>query len=140
MYFNSLCCVVFLVSHKTFTALTQLGYCYRFGEGVERNMQEAVRLYRLAVDQRYALAQYHLAFCFRNGEGVQQDDQESARLYRAAALQGHSESHYWLGNCYKHGIGVEMNKLMAACFYRLTDELGYVFAQHNLNELNLSSV
>ncbi len=52
-------------------------------------MQEAVRLCRLAADQRYPLAQFYLAYCFTNRKEVEHDEVEAAQLHRAAALQGH---------------------------------------------------
>jgi TPR repeat protein len=81
-------------------------------------------LYRLAADQRYAMAQTNLATCFRFGAGTACDEREAARLYRDAAVQGHAWSMNRIGDCYKDKIGVERNKLMAACFYRLSAELG----------------
>ncbi len=135
-----LCSLVFLAAHKNFKALTELAICYRTGFGIEQNVQEAIQLYRLAVDQRYPPAQFYLGFCFFHGDGVERDCGEAARLYRAAALQGHSGSHFWIGNCYRNGNGVETNKLMAACFFRLADELGEKYMLTSIENLKLSAV
>eukprot|EP00035_Acanthoeca_spectabilis_P013956 m.263708 g.263708 ORF g.263708 m.263708 type:complete len:99 (-) comp16012_c0_seq7:608-904(-) len=48
-------------------------------------MAEAVRLFRLSVDQEHTEAQYHLGFCYESGEGVLEDKTEAARLYRLSA-------------------------------------------------------
>ena len=49
---------------------------------------EAVRFYRRAADQGYALAQYNLALMDHNDTGVPQDYTEAARLFRLTADQG----------------------------------------------------
>jgi TPR repeat protein len=140
LVFDSRFVLVFLAAHKNFKALTELGYCYEIGLGIEKNVQEAARLYRLAADQRYPYAQFLLAQFCMNGKGAKQDDQEAIRLFRAAAFQGHSWSCLTLGFCHKFEIGVETNKLMAACFYRLAGEFGSTNMQQDIDGMNLSSV
>ena len=41
-------------------AQCSLGLCYMHGEGVERDLKEAVRYYRLAADQGHVVAQFYL--------------------------------------------------------------------------------
>jgi len=52
------------------------------GDGVSQDYAEAVRWYRLAVDQGNAGAQNNLGVMYKNGEGVLQDYAEAVRLYR----------------------------------------------------------
>jgi hypothetical protein len=136
----------FFLAHMKTTALIQLGFWYESNwserstvRDIEEDKQEAIHLYRLAIDRGIIYGFYRLGYCFQYGNAVAMDEQEAVRFYRVAALAGDSWSQYWLGNCYRDGIGVETNRLMAACFYRLADELGNKFAQQNFNSLDLSS-
>ena len=38
---------------------------------------EAVKWYRKAAEQNYAIAQYNLGICYANGDGVAKDDAEA---------------------------------------------------------------
>jgi hypothetical protein len=70
-----------------------VGWCYHVGSGgVAEDYAEAVRLFRLAVAQGHADAQYNLGFMFENGQGVAQDYAEAIRWYRLAAAQGHADA------------------------------------------------
>lgn len=39
-----------------------LGVCYRCGDGVEKNLEEAIKWYKKAAEQGYARAQHNLEF------------------------------------------------------------------------------
>jgi TPR repeat protein len=140
LVFDSRFVLLYFAAHKNFTALTELGICYRYGYGVGINKQEAVGLYRLAVDQRYSDAQFRLALCFMFGQGVEQGEREGARLFHAAALQSHSTAQHMMGDCYRNGRGVETNRMMAACFLHLAIELGEDSARKDFDWIGLSSV
>ena len=75
--------------------------------------QEAVRLYRLAVEQGHADAQYNLGGMYVLGKGVLQDDQEAARLYRLAAEEGHAGAQFALGLMYDDGVAVPQDYVQA---------------------------
>ena len=49
-----------------------------YGEGVEKDHEEAVVWYRKAAEQGVSEAQNSLAHAYRNGEGVTQDDEHEA--------------------------------------------------------------
>jgi TPR repeat protein len=99
------------------------------GEGVEQDLEEAVRLYRLAADRGHADAQKNLGNGYYNGEGVEQDYTEAVRFYRLAADQGHAVAQYNLGECYCDGEGVEQDYTEATRLYRLAAEQGDPDAQ-----------
>ena len=48
----------------------ELGACYFFGKGVEKDEKEAVKWYRRAAEQGDAAAQTNLGICYENGDGV----------------------------------------------------------------------
>ena len=69
-------------------ALDRLATSYRWGIGVDKNLPEAIRLYRLAADQGYSDASQgliHIADDYREGESLEKNLEEAARLYRLAA-------------------------------------------------------
>ena len=87
--------------------LYNLAVCYEDGNGVEKNITEAVRLYSLAAAQSYPPAQNNLGMCYENGNGVTKDLQEAVRLYSLAAAQSYPPAQDNLGICYEEGSGVE---------------------------------
>ena len=65
-----------------------LGYCYARGLSVPKDDEEALRLYRAAARQGYALSQYVLGTRYRNGRGVPQDDVRAYAWLTLAAQRG----------------------------------------------------
>ena len=82
-----------------------LGVCYANGNGVNQDMTEAVKWWRLAAEQGDAVAQYNLGVCYANGNGVNQDMTEAVKWWRKAAEQGNADAQYNLGGCYYNGAG-----------------------------------
>ena len=73
---------------------------YEHGEGIPKNAVEAVRWYRMAVDQGYTAAQVNLGRAYDYGEGVPKDAVEAVRWYRMAAGQGNASAQLNLGLMY----------------------------------------
>lgn len=65
-----------------------LGWCYRRGEGVEKNNEEAVKWYRKAAKQGYEEAQYELGGCYANGIGVKRNEKKVTKWYQKAVKRG----------------------------------------------------
>jgi TPR repeat protein len=113
-----------------------VGACYKFGcGGVAQDYAEAVRLYRLAAVQGYAVAQTNLGFMFSNGHGVAQDYAEAVRLYRLAAVQGYAPAQSNLGVMFSKGRGVAQDRAEAIRLYRLAAAQGHAGAKTNLKAL-----
>jgi TPR repeat protein len=86
-------------------AQNNLATCFQTGSGVEKDENEAVRLYRLAASQGLASASKNLAVCHHKGVGsLSVNMGEATRLYRSAALQGHAAAQGNLGWCYLQGF------------------------------------
>ena len=58
---------------------------YYTGKGVPQDDQEAVRWYRLAAEQGFAVAQYDLGLMYDTGEGVPQDYVQAHKWINLAA-------------------------------------------------------
>ena len=106
-----------------------LGQRYLVGDGVEKNVAEAVRLFRLSAEQGNALGQGLLGQCYLLGDGVEKNVPEAVRLFRLSADQGDALGQAHLGECYLEGIGVEKNVTEAVRLFRLSAEQGNALGQ-----------
>ena len=111
------------------TAQCNLGYCYQYGQGVDKDETEAVKWYRKAAEQGYATAQCNLGYCYKYGHGVDKDETEAVKWYRKAAEQSYARAQCNLGYCYDHGQGVDKDETEAVKWYRKAAEQGYARAQ-----------
>jgi TPR repeat protein len=99
-------------------AMSQLGWKYQNGYGVERSDEQAVSWYRKAAEAGNLLGMYNLGVMYSNGRGIAKNNVESARWHTRAAEAGHPTSMYYLGYLYQNGFGVAQNKTEAAHQYR----------------------
>ena len=123
----------------------ELGLRYKHGEGVAKDQLEAMKWYRKAAEQNYALAQNSLGVCYEQGEGVQKDPVEAVKWYRRAAEQNLALAQYNLGLCYAKRVPMnEKEKLLgvaedpdaraleAVKWYRKAAEQNFAAAQYDL--------
>jgi TPR repeat protein len=66
-----------------------LGLMYTRGQGAKMPASETIRLWTLAANQGWGLAQFDLGQCYERGIGVAKDPARAADWYRKAAAQGH---------------------------------------------------
>ena len=112
--------------------LYESGYDYYTGDGVEQDIEEAVRLFKLAVENGDAHAQSILGYMYSIGEGVEKDLMEAIRLYGLAAEQGDAGAQNNLGLMCEHGQGIMKDIEEAVRLYKLAVEQGESVAQYNL--------
>ncbi|MEM7120884.1 MAG: trypsin-like peptidase domain-containing protein [Pseudomonadota bacterium] len=62
-----------------------VGYLYDDGLGVEHNLAEAARWYRMAAEQHHVYAQFNLAIMYSDGIGLPRDPVEAYRWFMLAA-------------------------------------------------------
>lgn len=110
----------------------KLGNCYYFGKGVEQDLKEAARFFRLAADQGHADAQTNLGICYELGEGVEEDIEEAVRYYRMAADKKYAQAQANLGLCYAYGYGVDKDLKEAVGLFELAAAQGNVRANYCL--------
>ncbi len=110
-------------------AQLRLGEMYDLGQGVPKDLVEAVRWYRLSAEQGNAQAQFALAEMYKNGDGVERSLPEALRWYRKAADQGNPGAQLLLGVLYESGTGVAVDFAEAARWYRLSANGGDARAQ-----------
>ena len=67
---------------------------YSKGQGVPQDDKEAIKWWRLAVEQGDAEAQCNLGVMYYEGIGVPQDYEEAVKWYRLAAEQRHERAQF----------------------------------------------
>ena len=118
-----------LAEHGNAMAQYSLGWMYAKGEGVPRNVSEAVKWFHQVAALGNAKAQAILGFMYERGRGVPKDNTKAVKWYRKAASQGDVLAQYNLGFMYFHGQGVAQNYIEALKWFRKSAEQGYVKAQ-----------
>ncbi|EEH55848.1 uncharacterized protein MICPUCDRAFT_10629, partial [Micromonas pusilla CCMP1545] len=107
-----------------------IGLCYRYGNGVEKDMRKAFEWLEKASELGHVGATHDLAVYYENGTGVDKDEAKAIELHVNAAGLGNSISAQRLGHCYEDGeCGVAVDKKEALKWCRVTVELGYTYAQ-----------
>lgn len=106
-----------------------LGVCYEFGLGVEKNEAEAVKWYQKAVEQGHADAQSNLGACYERGLGVKKSTKKAFEYYEAAAGGGSAIGVHNLGRCYEYGIGINKDFFVAQSCYKIAMKEGEEEAQ-----------
>jgi len=52
-------------------AQANLGYYFHIGEGVEKNLEEAVKWYRKGAEQGNSDGEFNLGYCYHFGQGIE---------------------------------------------------------------------
>jgi TPR repeat protein len=113
-------------------AQANLALCYQHGLGVDKNQQEAFRLWTLAANQNHAYAQWNLGICYEHGLGVDKKGKKAVQWYTAAAEQGYADAQFNLGVCYANGTGVAKDEQKAVEWCTAAAEQGNADGQFNL--------
>ncbi len=115
-------------------ALCRLAGAYKYGHGVEKDMEHTLQLYKKAISiDGNADALLDLGLCYLKGEGVPQNYSHGFFLMERSAKQGNMMAQYNMGVLYKDGIGVEPNMEEAFRWFHLSAAQGYEQAIEFLN-------
>lgn len=103
-------------------AAYRLGTMYANGRGIDPDLAEATRWYRIAAEEGVPAAQFALGLAWWNGQywtglALERDYAEAVRLFRLAAGRGYVPSYGYLGAAHAHGLGVEADRAVAADWY-----------------------
>lgn len=91
---------------KNIPAQFYLGVMYEFGEGVKKDLKEAVICYRRAAEQGDAYAQYNLGLMYHDGKGVMRDLTQAFQWYLSSAKKGFKSAQFNVGVMYALGAGI----------------------------------
>ena len=89
------------------------------GEGMAKDLAEALKWTRKAAEQGNADAQCHLGALLAQGNGVRKDGTEAVQWYRKAAEQGLAQAQALLGSAYLTGDGVARSEPEAYVWFLL---------------------
>jgi TPR repeat protein len=100
--------------------LTQKGWSYWNGTGVEKDYAKAVEYFQKAADQGDSGGEYGLGCAYDYGLGLGKDYSQAVKWYRKSSDQGNSYGQFGLGNCYELGKGVSRDLEKAKNLYELS--------------------
>ena len=113
-------------------AYNNLAICYSRGEGLLKNLSEAARLYRIAAEMGYPLAQYNLGDCLHRGEGVPYNPVEAFTWSKRAADAGFAAAQCSVGYALQTGLGVPEDKAAGVVYFRCAADQGHAQTMFNL--------
>lgn len=106
----------------------QLGNCYRFGYGTEKDIGKAITCFERGADQSDVDSRLGLGACYLM-EGEHKDYEAAAFQFIAAEARGSLAATYQMGHCFLQGRGVPKDETQAfKCFLRAAEQ-GYALAQ-----------
>ena len=130
------------------------GKKHEIGKEVPKNIELAVKYYKLAADQGHTEAQYSLGKIYAEGQyaltvsvfsstswitgwqpSITYDYNLAHYYYKKAADQGHIEAQYKVGKMYEIGQGVDKDIPIAFKYYELAADQGQVDATLSLRAL-----
>lgn len=101
-----------------------VGQLYRFGNGVEKNPQEAIKWFKKAADLGHSGAKYDYGKMLFNGEGIPQDKKRAVQCWQEAARLNHAAALYELAILHTTGSFVPKNPTLAIQYFEQSAKLG----------------
>ena len=95
-------------------AQLQMGLAYEFGQGTDKNIENAMHWYRIAADKGDPVAQTDLGYLYETGGNGPGNLGEAAKWYLRAAVSGLSRAKFNLGVLYLEGNGFQRSDEEAA--------------------------
>ena len=126
-----LCFIGLLINYSYAGSLEEGMSAYKKGDHTTC-LIEAIRWYKLAVEQGNAEAQNNLGVMYENSQCVAQDYKEAVRWFKLAAEQGFAQAQDNLGSRYVDGQGVAQDYKEAVRWFKLAAEQGFAQAQDDL--------
>ena len=101
-----------------------LANCYCYGYGIEQDAQKGLSCYRLAIEQKDAMACFNLAECYRNGVCAEKDIREAIRYYSLAGEYGMADGWEMIGELYQEGEEIAADYDKANAYFQKGMEEG----------------
>lgn len=111
-------------------------YMLAEGNGVDKDVKTAIKLYKKGVAEGHAPSMSNLATLYFMGEDVPQDYNRAYNLYAQASDQELAIANFMLGRMFANGFGVQKDKTSAKQYFQLALEQGYEGAKVELDSLN----
>lgn len=114
------------------TSIYYLAQHHYHGQGRNKNLTEALKLFKVAAEKGVSYAEYQLALMYKEGEGTTRNDRKAFYWYTQAAEKGHPSAQNNLAVMYGTGTATEKNEYKALSLYKKSAEQGLAIAQKNL--------
>ena len=114
--------------------LSDLGYAYQHGIGVEKNTQKAISLYQKSIDQGSAGARSNLGYLYLMGEGVAKDYPRAMKLFQEASAENEIGGTINLAVMRFNGLGCDRDPDAAFSLLEKAVELGSEQAKELLKD------
>lgn len=121
-------------------AQNYLGYRLYRGDGVERNVEQALQWLENSAMAGNARAAGNLGYLLLYGDGVAHDDENAAFWLQIAADKGVATAMSMLGDLYMEGKGVELDSVKGMQYYRRAFERGLADAGYKLEAAQKDSL
>ena len=116
-------------------ALLELGLCYRNGWGVDKNLRESAKIFKILMDQGDPKGMLEYAMAMKNGWGVPADRQKFVRLLKRALDLECPEAKIVFAHLLETGDGYNKDVEQAEKIYRDLVKEGSVVALFKLGVL-----
>lgn len=121
-------------------AMYDMGEAYRYGSGIEEDLEKAFHWYFRA-SQNYSelkhcrRALFKVAECFRYGIGVAENKEEAFQYYLESAQYEYFQAQFEVAEFYRLGIGTEQDFEEALYWYERSEDNGCEFAKKRVKEM-----
>lgn len=105
---------------------------YDNGNGVEKNLEKALKLYERAAVYGYAPAEYEVGRYYKNGWGCEKDYKEAYKYFKKAYEHGNLDAVNQYACCFSDGMGVQVDDRKAFELYMEGDRRGNSICTSNV--------
>ncbi len=117
-------------------AIFEVARRYTDGDGVERDLSEAIKWYRIAAENGHAPSQYRIGNFYEKGHGIAADPVEASNWYSKAAAQGNALAMHNLAVLNTMGAATgEVDMTTAIGWFEKAANMGVKDSQVNLGIL-----
>jgi TPR repeat protein len=110
-----------------------LGYCYKYGIGVNKDYKLAFHYFKLSADGGNHHGENNLGYYYyQDGTGVNKDYELAFHYFKLSTDGGNHAGENNLGYYYQYGEGVEKDDKLAFHYYKLSADGGNHDGENNL--------
>ncbi|WP_298867396.1 PDZ domain-containing protein [uncultured Gimesia sp.] len=114
----------------------ELGRCYYFGWGTDKDSKLAVQWWQRAADQNDARAMFNLGRAFEQGYGVDKSLTQAFHWWKKSAESGYPMAQTQVGLCYQRSIGTKQDFALARSWYEKGAANGFPEAMNSLGVIH----
>lgn len=124
-----------------------IGQMYQYGVGVEKDINQAIKYYELAVQQGSLPAEYNLGIIYLRGDNVPQNPSLALKYLTDAAFKGNDYAQFVIARLYENGYKdtegkeiIKADKEQSIAMYKVAAANNYGPAQFRLAEIMVREI